>query len=563
MYKAAVNFLRGQVLVHIESGCPERVVNLCAGAEVPFWDVQWLSPVELTLRTTRRGLAQVRRAAEQVGAAATVRREQGAPLLARRLRRRYVLLAAALLTVLLVVEGNFTIWEFQVSGNETVSDEAVLRALEDYGITIGTRSLDIDQKDMRNHVLLELEDVVWLAVNVRGCVARVQVVERVRGQDMVEDGPANVVARRPGLVTRVEALGGQAAVVPGDTVTQGQLLISGAVDLDNGGLRWQHGMGRVWARTWYELTAQVPLTVRQRGVPLSSRTRYALDIGKKRIKLYAKGSTLGGDCDKITQYRPVCLPWGLRLPITVAAETVTAYGPSTDVPRSTREARDEGESLLRRQLDMVEDGPANVVARRPGLVTRVEALGGQAAVVPGDTVTQGQLLISGAVDLDNGGLRWQHGMGRVWARTWYELTAQVPLTVRQRGVPLSSRTRYALDIGKKRIKLYAKGSTLGGDCDKITQYRPVCLPWGLRLPITVAAETVTAYGPSTDVPRSTREARDEGESLLRRQLEELLGDTGTAENVRIDAVEQGQWLLVTLRAECLEEIGREVPLTKE
>ena len=63
MYKAIVNFLRGQVLVHIESGCPERVVNLCAGAEVPFWDVRWLSPVELTLRTTRRGLAQVRRAA--------------------------------------------------------------------------------------------------------------------------------------------------------------------------------------------------------------------------------------------------------------------------------------------------------------------------------------------------------------------------------------------------------------------------------------------------------------------------------------------------------------------
>ena len=54
MYKAIVNFLRGQVLVHIESGCPERVVNLCAGAEVPFWDVQWLSPVELTRRTTRR-----------------------------------------------------------------------------------------------------------------------------------------------------------------------------------------------------------------------------------------------------------------------------------------------------------------------------------------------------------------------------------------------------------------------------------------------------------------------------------------------------------------------------
>ena len=192
MYKAVLNFLRGQVLVHIESGCPERVVNLCAGAEVPFWDVRWLSPVELTLRTTRRGLTQVRQAARQVGAAATVRREQGAPLLARRLRRRYVLLAGLLLTVLLVLEGNFTIWEFRVSGNETVPDEVILRALEDYGITIGTRSLDIDQKDMRSHVLLELKDVVWLAVNVKGCVAQVQVVERVRGQAVVEDRLTNV-----------------------------------------------------------------------------------------------------------------------------------------------------------------------------------------------------------------------------------------------------------------------------------------------------------------------------------------------------------------------------------
>lgn len=61
----------------------------------------------------------------------------------------------------------------------------------------------------------------------------------------------------------------------------------------------------------------------------------------------------------------------------------------------------------------------------------------------------------------------------------------------------------------------------------------------------------------------TREARDEGEALLRDRLTRLLADTGTAESVRVDAVEQDGWLTVTLRAECLEEIGREVPLTKE
>ena len=350
MYAKVWNYLRGAVRFRCQSLAPERVLNLCAVHEIPFWDVKWETPEQFTLYTTREGALRLEEAAAECGAVLRRLEERGAPAALGRMRRRYVLLAGLLLTVLLVLEGNFTIWEFRVSGNETVPDEVILRALEDYGITIGTRSLDIDQKDMRNHVLLELKDVVWLAVNVKGCVAQVQVVERVRGQAVVEDRLTNVVARCPGLVTRVEALGGQAMVLPGATVTQGQLLISGAVDLDNGGLRWQRGMGRVWARTWYELTAQVPLTVSEKGAPVSSRTRYALDIGKKRIKFYGKGSTLGADCDKIIRYHPVTLLWGLRLPITVVSETVTSCGGGTPVRRPVQEARDEGEALLRDRL---------------------------------------------------------------------------------------------------------------------------------------------------------------------------------------------------------------------
>lgn len=350
MYKAAVNFLRGQVLVHIESGCPERVVNLCAGAEVPFWDVRWLSPVELTLRTTRRGLAQVRRAAEQVGAAATVRREQGAPLLARRLRRRYVLLAAALLTVLLVVEGNFTIWEFQVSGNETVPDEAVLRALEDYGITIGTRSLDIDQKDMRNHVLLELHDVSWLTVNVRGCVAHVQVVERQRPPEIADEaGVWNIVAARDGLVTRVRALDGKALVAEGSTVTEGELLVTGVYESREGNTYMTHSLGTVEARTWYELSVSVPLEITEKSGGRREKTALSVDFGKKRIKLWGRGSISGASCDKITYYHPLSLPGGLRLPITMVRESVTYYD-GQSVRRSREQAQKEGETLLLQQL---------------------------------------------------------------------------------------------------------------------------------------------------------------------------------------------------------------------
>lgn len=350
MYKRLANFLRGSVLVEVESGEPERLLNRCAAEDVPFWALQWCSPVTLRLHTTRRGLHRLRHIARHSGALVTTLREHGAPRLLGRLRRRYVLLAGLLMAAALLVEGNFTIWEFQVSGNETVPRERILRVLEDCGVTIGSRSLDIDQKQLRSRALLQLPELVWLAVNVRGCVAQVQVVERVTGEEPVQEKViGNVVARRAGLVTRVEALSGQAMVEPGSTVTEGQLLISGAVELPGGGQRWQHGMGRVWARTWYELTVSVPLTAEETGAKTDSRTRWALDIGKKRINFYGKGCTSGADCDKIVQYKVLTLPWGFRLPLTLVRETITGYE-LRRVQRPVEEARAEGESLLRWQL---------------------------------------------------------------------------------------------------------------------------------------------------------------------------------------------------------------------
>ena len=65
-------------------------------------------------------------------------RRRGVPVLWGRFKRRYVLLAGLAAFWLLLFGGNLFIWEFRVSGNSTVPTETVLRALENYGITIGS-----------------------------------------------------------------------------------------------------------------------------------------------------------------------------------------------------------------------------------------------------------------------------------------------------------------------------------------------------------------------------------------------------------------------------------------
>lgn len=358
MYRKTINYLRGSVTVQVESAFPERVVNLCAAHAIPFWDLCWIDGTTFTIRTSSRALPRLRAVTEQTDCTITVLRQTGAPVLLRGLRRRYVLLAGLALFLLLLFGGNLFIWDFRVTGNETVPTETILRSLEEYGITIGTIGLRIDQEAMRNHVLLELPDVSWLVVNVKGCTAHVQVVERQRPPQIVqEDEITNMVASRSGLVTRVEPLDGKAQVSMGSTVTEGQLLISGVVDSTRTGMRLVHGMGNVWARTWYDLSVLVPLREVQQTAQEAKTTRIWLDFGKHQIKLLAKGSMLGPDCGKIIHYGAVCLPGGFRLPVTVVKEQTVRYAACV-TERSEDDARAEGEAALLGLLEsqMTEDG---------------------------------------------------------------------------------------------------------------------------------------------------------------------------------------------------------------
>ena len=358
MYKKIVNYLRGSVTVRVESAHPERVINLWGERGVPFWDLKWIDGTTFTARTTVHALPGLRRAAESIGGRVSAMGERGVPLLLRRVRRRYALLAGLAIFLGMLLAGNVFICEFRVTGNETVSTEAILRALEEYGIRVGTVGLRLDQKAMRNHVLLELPDLSWLAVNVKGCVAHVQVVERRRPpQTVQEDQVTNMVAARSGLVTRLEPLDGKARVAVGSTVTEGQLLISGVVDSDRTGVRFLHGAGSVWARTWYDLSVLVPLQETEQAAQTKKTTRLWLNVGKRQIKLWAKGSILQENCGKILHYGAVCLPGGFRLPITVVREE-TVCSSSAVVQRSQADAQAEGETLLLQMLqaEMTEGG---------------------------------------------------------------------------------------------------------------------------------------------------------------------------------------------------------------
>lgn len=349
MLTGLVNRLRGQVRVRAECAFPERVLNLCGAQDLAFWDLKWESPTAFTCRLSRRDWKRLREAGKNLDCTFDLVGLEGAPYFLLRFRHRQALLMGLVGCALGLFLGSFFIWEFQVEGNETVPTERILRALEKNGVRLGTFGLSLDGEDIRNHVLLDVPELSWIAVNVSGCRAEVQVRERTVPPAMVDRRePCNLVARRAGLVKKVQTIGGVACVVPGSAVTEGQILISGVEDTDTVGARVLAGLGKVEARTWYGLTASMPLMALEKQYTGKEKTGVSLIFGSRRIKFFSNSSIDGAEYDKITSRYPLNL-LGVPLPVTVVVEKWRFYE-AVPTARTAAEAEKAAEAILTAQL---------------------------------------------------------------------------------------------------------------------------------------------------------------------------------------------------------------------
>lgn len=370
MLKKAVKLLRGSVCVRAKSAYPERMLNLCSARGIEFWDVRWIDDTALSFCVARGDLRALRRAAEGCGAEVSIERTAGTPFFFARLRRRHALFAGGILCAALLLVNSLFIWDFEVTGNETVPTETILHALREHGVHRGTFIYSFRSQDICNRVLPELKDLCWVAVNVRGCKAYVQVRERVRAPERVnESEPTNVIAAKPGLITKVRALDGEKRVLLGTSVQQGQLLIAGVVD--TGGTekpsvttRFLAGKGEVWARTWYDLTVRVPLTYEKKVYTGKEKRSHTLIWGENRLKIGAKGSSICNvDCDKIKNQTQWTLFGLFALPVTWETETLLPYELEI-AARSRADAEAQGKDVLETYLAALLGETGSVTQRR-------------------------------------------------------------------------------------------------------------------------------------------------------------------------------------------------------
>ena len=242
-----------------------------------------------------------------------------------RSRKRYGVIIGLILSLLVGALTLGMVWDVRIEGDE-VKAAYVIEELRAAGFSVGSRWSVANLSEIEARVLASSERIGWINVNRRGTVAYVEVRERST-HDPVEkpSGYANVVAKFDATVEEITVKQGSAAVVPGESVKAGELLISGI----GAGGELCYAEGEVRARTSESVEVFVPNTetVKEYGEERLCSVR--IEIFGFSINIYKNYGNSEDKCVIIEKTKEFSLPGGVRLPFSIVSEYKTEYTEKT------------------------------------------------------------------------------------------------------------------------------------------------------------------------------------------------------------------------------------------
>jgi len=342
---------RGYAVIKTVGVEPTKMLDRCAAAQIEFWGACPDDDYTITFRTRIKDADVVSAFAEKCCCEASIMERRGAPVWAKRLKKRYVLWLLPLILLAILVFSSFFIWRIDITGNSTVSNITILNALKDSGVGMGSFWPTFTSDSIRSRVLAKIPELKWISVSVFGSRAQVVVRERTKIPELLdEDEAVKIVAKQSGIIEKMNVFRGHGLFKKGQTAAMSDTLIDGAVPSTFNNTVIVHAEGSVIARTWYEITAIMPLKYNEKVYTGEEHSKFALIFGNNRINFYRNSRISDTNCDNIIEKQALGIKGLFELPAAVVRERSKTYElVPTNVSNET--AKNELQALLNDELN--------------------------------------------------------------------------------------------------------------------------------------------------------------------------------------------------------------------
>lgn len=251
-FRILLNIIFGYVNIEVEGYFIERFINICVSKKIFLWNVKRKNAGLLTANIGIYDFKKIKNVAKKTKCKIHINQKKGIPFLLNRYKKRKIFIGMlAMLIVSILILSNF-IWNIEIIGNETISNEEIQKQLEDKGISIGKLKNKINTKEIINQIRLERDDIAWMGISLEGTNAKIEIVEAEKKPDIINpEEYCNIISDKEGVIVKITAKNGTQVAKVGDVVKKGSVLIGGWIEGKFTGTRYMHSEGEVLAKVWY------------------------------------------------------------------------------------------------------------------------------------------------------------------------------------------------------------------------------------------------------------------------------------------------------------------------
>ncbi|WP_207727113.1 sporulation protein YqfD [Anaerosolibacter carboniphilus] len=247
------NYIRGYVVIRIEGLALEKFINYAIARGIYLWDIMRIDYTTLEAKVGLSGYKDLRHIVKRAGCKVKINTKIGYPFFMHKIRARKMLMFGSMIAIFMVMLTTSFVWDVEVVGTENIQKEEIVKKLNELGLSTGIFKYKLDLSEIETNMMIEMEELAWVGIELRGTKAIVEVVEKVQAPEKIPlEIPCDIMASKNGIIEKVIAKNGDAMVQKGDIVKSGQLLVTGTILREGVDTRYVHSMGEIFAKTYYE-----------------------------------------------------------------------------------------------------------------------------------------------------------------------------------------------------------------------------------------------------------------------------------------------------------------------
>lgn len=364
MFNKFFKFLKGYVIIGLYGSDTERFINICIRRGINLGRIKRCGSTFETAVSVN-DFFLLRPIAYKTHTSVRIIKKVGLRNAAARYGRRYALISGMLLGAAFIYISSQFVWTVEINGAELSDYDTVAAALAQSGIYAGARKKNIAPGEkIKANILRANENIAWAWAYIEGAKVRVEIHERIIPPLVIDRSePCDVIAACDGYIKKATVKNGEQLCREGDTVSAGEVLVSGIVPVFKEGEEERyisvHASGEIEAYTEHRASGLYGVYYEAKQYTGKKRHCIRMELFGKNIKIFGGENNLYEVCDRTEKRHELKLPGigytGISLDSIVYEEYETHREPiSTDTAlefaRNDLEKKISGELLYDSQL---------------------------------------------------------------------------------------------------------------------------------------------------------------------------------------------------------------------